>query len=216
VQPLARAEESNRTYGCDCKFAGQFLETVIRDRHEASQALPKWVPRPHRGQLALAERMKDAAEVLAERIAENAAKPSDKRKDPTNMVVSLTDPRAPLGRDKLKAYRPLYTVQYVVEPTSHLIMSYGCEAAVSDAGILAPMIDKTQSLIAPNGTAWTTAAVSGNGVTTDEPFFSIDTDALRRTAKVAHGRYNALAKARRPARSNGRKARNSWTPNAKR
>ena len=123
------------------------LEAVITNRHDASSALPKWVPPTFRGRLDLAERMKDAAEVLAERIGENAAKPSDKRKDPAKMVVSLTDPRAPLGRDKLKVYRPLYTVQYVIEPTSHLIMSYGCEAAVSDAGTLAPMIDKTQSLV---------------------------------------------------------------------
>ena len=123
------------------------LETVITNRHEASQVLPKWLPRTLSGRLDLAERMKDAAEVLAERIAENAAKPSDKRKDPAKMVVSLTDPMAPLGRDKLKVYRPLYTVQYVVEPTSHLIVSYGCEAAVSDVGTLAPMIDKTQSMV---------------------------------------------------------------------
>jgi hypothetical protein len=66
---------------------------------------------------------------LAERIAQNAAKPSDKREDPAKIVVSLTDPIAPLGRDKLKVYRPLYTIQYVVEPTSHLIMSYCCDAA---------------------------------------------------------------------------------------
>ena len=120
---------------------------VIAESHRGSQALPKWVPRTPSGRLDLAARMKDAAEVLAERIAENAAKPKDKRKDPAKIVVSLTDPMAPLGRDKLKVYRPLYTVQYVVAPTSHLIMSYGCEAAVSDVGTLAPMIDKTQSMV---------------------------------------------------------------------
>jgi transposase len=123
------------------------LEAVTMDSHEASEALPKWLPRTLGGQLDLAERMKDAAKVLAERIARNAAKPGYKRKDPAQIVVSLTDPMAPLGRDKLRVYRPLYTVQYVVEPTSHLIMSYGCEAAVSDVGTLAPMIDKTQSIV---------------------------------------------------------------------
>ena len=123
------------------------LAAVIAESHEGSEALPKWVPWTLRGQLDLAARMKDAAEVLAERIAQNTAKPSDKRKDPAKIVVSLTDPMAPLGRDKLKVYRPLYTVQYVVEPTSHLILSYGCEAAVSDAGTLAPMIDKTQAIV---------------------------------------------------------------------
>jgi hypothetical protein len=61
--------------------------------------------------------------------------------------VSLSDPVAPLGRDKLKVFRPLYTVQYVVAPHSHLIMSYGCEPEATDAGTLAPMIDKTQNAV---------------------------------------------------------------------
>jgi len=123
------------------------LERVLTDHDETSQALPKWLPRTLAGRLDLAERMKVAAEVLAERIAQNAEKPSERRKDRAKLVVSLTDPIAPLGRDKLKVYRPLYTIQYVVEPTSHLIMSYGCEAAASDAGTLAPMIEKTQSIV---------------------------------------------------------------------
>ena len=125
----------------------RLLAAVIAGSHEASEALPKWVPRTVDGQRGLAARMKTAAEVLAERIAQNAEKPSGKRKDPSKLVVSLTDPIAPLGRDKQKVYRPLYTVQYVVDPTSHLIVSYGCQAAVSDVGTLAPMIDKTQSTV---------------------------------------------------------------------
>jgi transposase len=123
------------------------LGTVITNSHDASEELPKWVPPTLSGQLDVAKRMKVAGEFLAERIARNAAKRSDKRKDPAKIVVSLTDPIAPLGRDKLKVYRPLYTVQYVIEPTSHLIMSYCCEAAVSDVGTLAPMIDRTQSIV---------------------------------------------------------------------
>ena len=123
------------------------LDTVITNRHDASEELPKWLPPTLTGQLDLAERMKFAAEVLAERIAQNAAKPSGKRKDPAKIVVSLSDPVAPLGRDKMKVYRPLYTVQYMVEPTSNLIISYHCEAAVSDVGTLIPMVDKTQEII---------------------------------------------------------------------
>ena len=123
------------------------LAAVITGSHDASEALPKWMPPTGDGQQDLAARMETAAEVLAERIAQNGAKPSGKRKDPSKIVVSLTDPIAPLGRDKLKVYRPLYTIQYVVEPTSHLILSYGCEPSVSDVGTLAPMIDKTQSIV---------------------------------------------------------------------
>lgn len=109
--------------------------------------LPKWVPPTDSGQRDLAERMNQAAEVLAERIANNATKPSDKRKDPEKIQVSLSDPVAPLGRDKQKVFRPLYTVQYMVAPGSHVILAYCCEPHATDVGTLAPMIDKTQKAV---------------------------------------------------------------------
>lgn len=114
---------------------------------EFDEELPKWVPPTDSGRLDLSERMNTASEVLAERIAKNAQKPSDKRKDPEKIQVSLSDPTAPLGRDKLKVFRPLYTVQYVVAPVSYLIMAYCCEPEVTDVGTLAPMIDKTQKAV---------------------------------------------------------------------
>ena len=109
--------------------------------------LPKWVPPTDSGRRDLAERMSQAAEVLAERIANNAAKKSGKRRDPAKIQVSLSDPVAPLGRDKLKVFRPLYTVQYMVAPGSHVVMAYCCEASVTDVGTLAPMIDKTRQFV---------------------------------------------------------------------
>lgn len=108
---------------------------------------PKWVPPTDSGKRDLAERMQQAREVLCERIDKNAKKRSDKRKDPDKIQVSLSDPVAPLGRDKLKVFRPLYTVQYVVAPESYLIMAYCCEPSVTDAGTLAPMVDKTQVVV---------------------------------------------------------------------
>ena len=109
--------------------------------------IPSWVPLTESGRQELARRMSQAVVVLAERIAKNAERPSDKRKDPEKIQVSLSDPLAPLGRDKQKVFRPLYTVQYVVAAGSYLIMAYGCEADVTDVGTLAPMIDKTQQLV---------------------------------------------------------------------
>lgn len=121
------------------------LGSVLQGEFE--EELPRWVPPTESGRLDLAERMNRASEVLAERIAKNNRKPSDKRKDPEKIQVSLSDPDAPLGRDKLKVFRPLYTVQYVVAPVSQLIMAYCCEPEVTDVGTLAPMIDKTQKAV---------------------------------------------------------------------
>lgn len=125
----------------------QLLARVTEGSVEPSEELPKWVPSSESGRLDLARRMETAAEVLDERIAKNAAQTADKRKDPEKIQVSTSDPAAPLGRDKLKVYRPLYTLQFMVEPQTHLTLSYDCQAATCDAGTLAPMIDKTQRIV---------------------------------------------------------------------
>jgi transposase len=121
------------------------LDAIVQWRFD--DEVPKWVPATDAGKQDLGERMDQALEVLDERIEANAKKPSDKRKDPQKIQVSVSDPEAPLGRDKLKVFRPLYTTQYVVALGSHLIMSYCCEASATDAGTLAPMIDKTQQFV---------------------------------------------------------------------
>ncbi len=125
----------------------ELLDALLDGALDETEELPKWIPPTDSGRLDLARRMTIAAEVLDDRIAKNDAKSNDKRKDSEKIQVSLTDPVAPLGRDKLKVYRPLYTVQFVVELHSHLILGYDCEAAASDAGTLAPMIDKTQRIV---------------------------------------------------------------------
>jgi transposase len=121
------------------------LNAIIQGRFD--DEVPKWVPPTDSGKQDLGKRMKQASDILTERIEKNAKKPSDKRKDPDKIQVSLSDPPAPSGRDKLKVFRPLYTVQYVVALVSHLIMSYCCEPAATDAGTLGPMIDKTQETV---------------------------------------------------------------------
>jgi hypothetical protein len=121
------------------------LDAIVQGRFD--DEVPKWVPVTDSGKQDLRERMDQALDVLTERIEINAKKPCDKRKDADKIQVSLSDPQAPLGRDKLKVFRPLYTVQYVVALGSHVIMSYGCEPAATDAGTLGPMIDKTQQLV---------------------------------------------------------------------
>lgn len=125
----------------------RLLQDLLDGLAEEDDTLPKWVPQTRRGREELAGRMRRAGEFLKQRIAENAKKPREKRKNRDKVLVSLTDPEAPLGRDKMKVYRPLYTVQYVIEPTSHLILGYQCDAAVCDTGTLAPMIDRVQEIV---------------------------------------------------------------------
>ena len=117
------------------------------DNGQREGPVPRWVPASKRGRRDLARRMRRAGEILAERIAKNARRPRCKRKDPEKIQVSLSDPIAPLGRDKQKVFRPLYTVQYMVAPGSYLITAYDCKAEATDAGTLAGMIEKTQQSV---------------------------------------------------------------------
>ncbi|OYW23396.1 MAG: hypothetical protein B7Z55_03580 [Planctomycetales bacterium 12-60-4] len=125
----------------------QLLTLVIDATLPQSQPVPKWVPPTQSGREEVLRRIEIAEEILKERIGENATKRSDKRKDPSRIVVSLTDPIAPLGLDKRKTYRPLYTIQTMVAPASHIIVSYTCEPRAGDSGTLIPMIDKTQPIV---------------------------------------------------------------------
>ncbi len=56
------------------------------------------------GRRDLFERMQRAETILNERIAKNAKKTAGTRKSPARIQVSLTDPIAPLGRDKRKCF----------------------------------------------------------------------------------------------------------------
>lgn len=67
--------------------------------------LPVWAPPTDVGRHDLAKHRQRAGKGLGERIAKNIAKQAGKRKDPTKIQVSLTDPFAPLGRDKKKVFR---------------------------------------------------------------------------------------------------------------
>jgi hypothetical protein len=145
---VAACASRHQTVNCETLLRRrELLQDLIDQRKPSPDPLPHWVPPTDPGRQDLADRMQAAAEILNERIAKNAAKQNGKRKDPSKIQVSLTDPIAPLGRDKMKVFRPMYTVQYVVEPASRLILSYGCDAVVTDTGTLIPMVDKTQEIV---------------------------------------------------------------------
>lgn len=123
------------------------LEQVMRQERHEEQSLPGWMPTTPTGRQDLMNRIEKAWEILEQRLEQNAARPSAKRKAPSKVFVSLSDPDAPLGLDKRKTYRPLYTIQRIVDPVSHLTLGYACEASTGDNGMLAPMIDKTQRIV---------------------------------------------------------------------
>lgn len=106
-----------------------------------------WMPTTPSGREELAERMQQAATILMQRLEQNARKPKGKRKDPHHVFVSLTDPQAAMGRDKFKVFRPLYTIQFMVDSKSLLVLGYLCRPEATDAGTLTPLIDQVQQTV---------------------------------------------------------------------
>ena len=109
--------------------------------------LPSWMAKTRRGRVEQAHRLEQAREILERRIQENAKKPKDKRLKENRVQVSVSEPEAPLGRDKEKVFCPLYTAEFIVEPSSLLVISWDVFAQATDTGTLALMIDHTQQIM---------------------------------------------------------------------
>jgi transposase len=107
---------------------------------------PYWMAATPNGRQAQLERYRLAGDELADRLAKNQERPKDKQLPRKKVKVSVTDPEAPLGRDKEKVFCPMYTAEFVVDTASLLILSFEVFAQATDAGTLAPMLDRTQEV----------------------------------------------------------------------
>jgi transposase len=108
---------------------------------------PKWLAKTPAGRQDQKGRFDQAAEILAERHKENAAQRKDRRLSEDKVQVSLSEPEAPLGRDKERVFCPLYTTQFMVEPSSLVILSFQVFAQKTDAGTLPVMLDRTAAVL---------------------------------------------------------------------
>jgi len=135
------------------------IETLLKRRESLQAAIeaaadsvaevdqPNWMAATPGGRLEQANRYDQAKLILEGRIQENAKKPKDKRLKESHVKVSVSEPEAPLGRDKEKVFCALYTPQFMVEPSSFLILSYDVFDRATDTGTLPPMIDHTQEIV---------------------------------------------------------------------
>jgi transposase len=107
---------------------------------------PGWMARTAGGRREQLAQYQGARGVLAGRLAQNEGRPKDKRLPRTQVRVSVTEPEAPLGRDKEKVFGPMYNAQFVVDTDSLLILSFEVFAQATDAGTLPPMLDRTREV----------------------------------------------------------------------
>lgn len=105
-----------------------------------------WMAQTPEGRQEQLQRYQTARTELARRVLKNEGRPKDKRLLRSQVRISVTDPEAPLGRDKEKVFGPLYTTQFVVDPESLLILCFEVFAQPTDAGTLPTMLDRTREV----------------------------------------------------------------------
>jgi hypothetical protein len=122
---------------------------LAADKDAADQPIesgPAWMATTPAGRQRQLEKFKEAAAELATRLDKNQKRPKDKRLPTKHVRISPNDAEAPLGRDKEKVFCPFYTAEFVVAPESLLILSFDVFAQTTDAGTLAPMLDRTEEV----------------------------------------------------------------------
>ncbi len=120
---------------------------VVQDATgKAIEPQPPWMAATPAGRQAQLQRYRRAGAELADRVATNEDRPKCKRLPAKKVKVSVTDPEAPLGRDKEKVFCPMYTPEFVVDTASLLILAFDVFPQVTDAGTLAPMLDRTKEV----------------------------------------------------------------------
>jgi transposase len=125
-------------------------QRVVQDalkQQSSGQERPNWLASSPRGLRQQQAKYKLAREVLQMRLNQNEHRRSSKRKPTDKVLVSYTDPESALGRDKLGVFRPLYNVQLMCDLDSPLVLAYDTFAATDDAGMIAPMLERTTDLL---------------------------------------------------------------------
>lgn len=106
-----------------------------------------WIAKSRRGRLAQLRRYESAREILDGRLTLNAQRPADKRLPEKRVLVSGSDPEAPMGRDKEKVFGPCYTAQFVADFRTRLVVAYDVTLRATDAGTLSVMLDRTGEVL---------------------------------------------------------------------
>jgi transposase len=114
---------------------------------------PSWMAKTPGGRFRQRQRYRRAQELIKKRQKQQketmSRQAKAKRRSPERMKISLTDPEAPLGFDKTKVFRPLFNIQFACDLDSPFILGYDVFAAVTDANLLGPTLERTQELSGP-------------------------------------------------------------------
>lgn len=124
----------------------EILDAAIRNDEQGIplENPPKWLARTPGGRVKQQQRHQQAATVLTQREHENSQRSKSKQLSERNLQVSVSEPEVILGRDKEKVFGPIYTSQFIVEPSSLLVLSFDVFCQATDAGALPAMAEQAQ------------------------------------------------------------------------
>lgn len=118
------------------------LDAALTADHagQPPSAPPAWMAKQPSPRAQQRERYQQAWERMEQLQVANQQRRSCKRQAPEKIVVSVSDPEAAYGYDKLKTFRPLYNGQFIRDWDSPFILSYDVFNHATDTGTLEPMV----------------------------------------------------------------------------
>jgi hypothetical protein len=132
------------------KRLGQLQQAADAAAHGSIGRRPSWMASTADGRSRQQQRYQKARERLAGKLQRHQRQQSrrakTKRRSAERVVICVSEPEAAIGKDKLKVVRPLYNVQLVRALDGPWLLGYGVFAAVSDAGLLPPMLERLRTL----------------------------------------------------------------------
>jgi transposase len=147
VLALELAHGVTRPKGADTLLALLELLAPGAPGQAAAVRLPAWVPATPQGRLRVLRRHEEAGHRLAQRLRPPREKQKPSKKDERALKrarVSVTDPEAALGWDKVGTYRPLYNVVLLQAADAPLTLAFDVLARNNDDGLLRPMLEKAK------------------------------------------------------------------------
>jgi transposase len=130
----------------ECLTEAEEQIAALKDNEDESSATPRESAARERAAHDRKERVEEALLSLKELQADNARRPPCRRKDPSELRVSTTDPDAAKMKMADGGYRPAYNVQFATTVKGGVIVS----ATITDEGVdssqMEPMVKKILSL----------------------------------------------------------------------
>lgn len=120
----------------------------------ASAKTPGWLAKTPAGRQQQESRYQKARAHMEQRQQRNQQKRASKRRQRDKIVVSVSDPEAALGRDKVGVYRPLFNVQFLCDLDSPFILAYQVFAQPNDNNTLGPMLERQTDLVGHKVSHW--------------------------------------------------------------